>query len=290
MKERSLIIFALLSQLAVGLFVTHLVCFIWFLSFAGLNQAIHWCTPGLIAVAGLMVAATIVSFFHLGNPRNAWRAASHFWTSWLSREIILVIVFTGITVLIAGIVGFRLPLNALFLALGGFGALVGIGLVYTMSRIYRQRTVPAWNTWHTLVHFILSSLSMGVAGTSLLLYLNENIPYTWLITIGRVMDASLVLFLLLKIVTLILWLNPATKTGAYEESLALLTMTHRKVLIAYLILINLAILAGGGLFAVSYQGSWPVQIAILCFTVILVYAAGFFGRGLFYIARVREGV
>jgi DMSO reductase anchor subunit len=131
---------------------------------------------------------------------------------------------------------------------------------------------------------------MGAAGTSLILALNGNIPSTRLISLGRAMGAWLVILLLLQIVTLILWLNPAKNTSAFREALSSIAGKHRRVLTAYLILTSFAILASSILMSLSIQDSWPVHIAILFLTVFLVYAAEYFGRGLFYIARVRQGV
>lgn len=290
MKERSLIIFTLLSQLAAGIFIILLGCFTWFLSVVDIDQAIRWCTPGLIVVAGAMAAATITSLFHLGNPHNAWRAASNFRSSWLSREIILIIAFTAITLLMGGIAGSGIPLHGLLYSLGGMGAMVGVALVYVMSRIYCQRTVPTWNTWQTLVHFFLTTLALGAAGSGPLLALNRNIPYAEYIPLGRAMSTGLVAVLLLQVATLFLWLNPANVTGAFREALNTITGKYRWVLTAYLTIISLAIVACSVLYALSDQDAWAVQTPLLNLSGILVYIAEFFGRGLFYIARVRQGV
>ena len=36
----------------------------------------------------LLVGGLLASFFHLGHPERAWRAAAMWRTSWLSREVI----------------------------------------------------------------------------------------------------------------------------------------------------------------------------------------------------------
>ena len=38
----------------------------------------------------LLIAGLMASFFHLGRPERAWRAASKWRTSWLSREVIVL--------------------------------------------------------------------------------------------------------------------------------------------------------------------------------------------------------
>ena len=44
---------------------------------------------GMISL-GLLLAGLIASFFHLGHPERAWRAAAMWRTSWLSREVIVL--------------------------------------------------------------------------------------------------------------------------------------------------------------------------------------------------------
>ena len=58
---------------------------------AARNLVIASCTISLLLLAGGLVA----SFFHLGRPERAWRAASQWRTSWLSREVIVLPAFMG---------------------------------------------------------------------------------------------------------------------------------------------------------------------------------------------------
>jgi DMSO reductase anchor subunit len=50
----------------------------------------------LIAVI-FLGAGLLASFFHLGHPERGWRAASQWRTSWLSREVIVLPAFMGVT-------------------------------------------------------------------------------------------------------------------------------------------------------------------------------------------------
>ena len=45
----------------------------------------------------LLVLGLIASVFHLGRPERAWRAATQWRTSWLSREVIALPAFMGLT-------------------------------------------------------------------------------------------------------------------------------------------------------------------------------------------------
>ncbi|MEE9493850.1 MAG: DmsC/YnfH family molybdoenzyme membrane anchor subunit [Gammaproteobacteria bacterium] len=50
----------------------------------------------LIAVI-LLTLGLLASFFHLGHPERAWRSATQWRTSWLSREVIVLPAFLGLT-------------------------------------------------------------------------------------------------------------------------------------------------------------------------------------------------
>ena len=50
---------------------------------------------GLSIAIVLSLAALGCSFMHLGRPERAWRAATMWRTSWLSREVIVMPAFTG---------------------------------------------------------------------------------------------------------------------------------------------------------------------------------------------------
>lgn len=49
-----------------------------------------------------LVAGLLASFFHLGHPERAWRSASQWRTSWLSREVIVLPSFMGLVFLYGG--------------------------------------------------------------------------------------------------------------------------------------------------------------------------------------------
>lgn len=290
MKERSLVTFTLLSQLAAGLFITLVGCFYWFTSAKGTDQALRWCTPGFILAALAMVAATITSFFHLGNLRNSWRAANHFCSSWLSREIVLVLLFTGITLLSAALAILKITATTFLGVVGGLGLIVSLSLVYTMSRIYTQRTLPTWNTWHTVLNFFLTSLLLGAVAASLLLGLSSNIPQDISFPLGKVLHAWTIFLLLTQIIVLLTWLNASKKVGAYKNSVKLIAGKHRQLLIAFILLASLAVLVSCALVLESDPVSRFVPLFLLGLNAFLVCAAEVCNREIFYLARLRQGV
>ena len=50
---------------------------------------------GSLLALVFLVAGLIASFFHLGHPERAWRTATQWRTSWLSREVIALPAFMG---------------------------------------------------------------------------------------------------------------------------------------------------------------------------------------------------
>ncbi len=110
----------------------------------------------------LMVAALFFSFFHLGSPMRAVYALSNLRTSWLSREILMVSVFSFL-LLIWWLLMRKGPAGeAVNRAMLWIGVFAGLIMVYTMARLYMMPSIPAWNTGRTLLVFYASGLLTGV--------------------------------------------------------------------------------------------------------------------------------
>ena len=137
-SENPLILFTLLVQMAAGMAV--------FALFSG-----PLTIPMLAMLGGLMGMGGLVSLLHLGRPLNAWRALSHLKKSWLSREILMFGLFGASWLISLVMPGMgKLPL-----------ALTGIGLVYSMARVYHLRIMITWNTWRTTAGFFITALVLG---------------------------------------------------------------------------------------------------------------------------------
>jgi len=64
-----------------------------------LGYEVNHLAGNLAIGAVLLVISLGASFVHLGHPERAWRAAMMWRTSWLSREVIVLPIFIGLTVL-----------------------------------------------------------------------------------------------------------------------------------------------------------------------------------------------
>jgi anaerobic dimethyl sulfoxide reductase subunit B (iron-sulfur subunit) len=151
--ELPLVAFTLLSQMAAGMAASSLLI-------------IPLPRSALLTIGLLLAVGVFISFLHLGKKRNAWRALIHLRKSWLSRELLMAGLFAGSWAVMAG---GRWMLN---ISPNPWPmAILGLGLIYSMSMVYRLRAVPAWNTWRTPAAFFLSAFTLGLLGIRLFISL-----------------------------------------------------------------------------------------------------------------------
>ncbi len=120
----------------------------------------------------LLVLGLVASFFHLGRPERAWRAATQWRTSWLSREVIVLPAFMG-TVFFYGVAhwtGFNpelaeLPSGApvnITAVLGTIGTVLAFALYICTGMIYAcLRFLREWHTPLTVINYILLGGASG---------------------------------------------------------------------------------------------------------------------------------
>ena len=119
-----------------------------------------------------LIAGLAASFFHLGHPERAWRAASQWRTSWLSREVIVLPAFMGVVFLygmshllayrpVLVILPGKLPVD-MSLILGGIGTLLAFILFVCTAMIYAcLRLMREWHSPLTIANFILLGGASG---------------------------------------------------------------------------------------------------------------------------------
>jgi DMSO reductase anchor subunit len=141
-----------------------------------LPQQSSWFYAGGSLIAVVFLALGLVaSFFHLGHPERAWRAASKWRTSWLSREVIVLPTVMG-TVFVYGLVhalgwnlgtfGFHTGFaDDLTLLIGAVGVIFTFALFLSTGMIYACiKFLQEWATWLTPVNYTLFG---GASGFSL---------------------------------------------------------------------------------------------------------------------------
>lgn len=157
--EWSLVFFTTISQLATGIMIAVLP----FVFAKKLKESAKLNQTTLYFAAGLMLIALILSFLHLSNPVNAVYALSNLETSWLSREILFVSLFLFFLVLINLILYFKRPSVKYYRAFILITTIVGVIMIYAMSKLYIISTVPAWNSVSTIIEFYSTALLIGSA-------------------------------------------------------------------------------------------------------------------------------
>ena len=150
----SLVTFTLLIQSAAGCVWCAQIALALGLSLGpvGLEYRV---SAALIAVAAGLAAAMA----HLGNPAAAFHAVRNLKSSWLSREVTTVNLLAGLlaALVLAGLISPG-SLNGWSLLPADLAA--GLAL-YAMTRVYRLRTVPAWNRAATPLNYLGSALILG---------------------------------------------------------------------------------------------------------------------------------
>ncbi|MCX7173491.1 MAG: dimethyl sulfoxide reductase anchor subunit [Proteobacteria bacterium] len=130
-----------------------------------------YATGTLIALL-FLAAGLFASFFHLGHPERAWRSATKWRTSWLSREVIVLPAFMGTLLLygLAHLSGWKPVLVTLPSGLA-IDVTVGLGVVawllaFTLfvctAMIYAcLRFLREWHTPLTVINYILLGGASG---------------------------------------------------------------------------------------------------------------------------------
>jgi anaerobic dimethyl sulfoxide reductase subunit C (anchor subunit) len=180
-REWALIIYTILVQMAVGSFVVLGIVHFFANRKAGAEQADRLSDRALLAIGPVIVLGILASLGHLGNPINAPRAVTNIGSSWLSREIFFTMLFMALGAIFAFLQWRKRASFAIRNAIAWLAALVGIVLVYSMSRIYMLDTQPAWNTFGTplafyATTFLLGSLAMGSAFVANYAYVKKKEP------------------------------------------------------------------------------------------------------------------
>jgi DMSO reductase anchor subunit len=130
---------------------------------------------GSLLALALLAGGLVASFFHLGRPERAWRAAAMWRTSWLSREVIVLPALMG-TVLLFGaahFAGFHPALLTLpsglaidaTLALGTLGTLLAFALFLCTAMIYA--CLPFLREWSSPLTVANFTLLGGASGFTL---------------------------------------------------------------------------------------------------------------------------
>ncbi|WP_069365580.1 dimethyl sulfoxide reductase anchor subunit family protein [Salisediminibacterium beveridgei] len=173
MHELPLVLFTVLSQIAVGALLT-----LWILDMFNKVQNPKlgiWLSSSIFVIA---VIAILASVFHLGQPFMAFLALSNIQTSWLTREIWMFSLM--LVTMIAYVWTWIKPALTLRKWLGGIASLFGLLAVMGSAMIYVLPALPAWNNFSPIFFFVMSAVIIGPLYVSVFFYLfNEEDRHVW---------------------------------------------------------------------------------------------------------------
>ena len=114
---------------------------------------------GAVVAVLLGASGLLASFFHLGRPERAWRAATMWRTSWLSREVIVLPAFLALA---AGYALAHARAHEAAFALGALAAVFALILFLCTGMIYACiRFLAEWATPLTPINFTLLGCANG---------------------------------------------------------------------------------------------------------------------------------
>jgi DMSO reductase anchor subunit len=142
---------------------------------------------GSLLALMLLIAGLVASVFHLGRPERAWRAATQWRTSWLSREVIVLPAAMAFTALYGlfhylgwgeplFIISETLPVDAT-LIVGAVGTVITFILFLCTAMIYASlRFIKAWYSPLTVANFLFLGTASGfMLAAALSAYLSSNL-------------------------------------------------------------------------------------------------------------------
>jgi anaerobic dimethyl sulfoxide reductase subunit C (anchor subunit) len=158
--EGSLVAFTLLAQTAAGLALFLLAPLYLLPDFAMAPRLRTMKLGACVLVLVLIGAAALLSLLHLKRRGRAPRALANAGTSWLSKEILALVLFGAAT---AGqaFLAWRAPVSPAAVTLVILVAAEAVALVYSMSRLYTLPAVPDWNTPATAAAFFGTAALLG---------------------------------------------------------------------------------------------------------------------------------
>lgn len=305
LRDWALITYTILTQMSVGAFVVLGIVHFVAMRKAGAEQADQLSDRALLAIGPVLVLAMIASLGHLGNPLNAPKAIVNLGTSWLSREILLTVLFTVVGGVFAVMQWRKLSTFAVRNAVAWIAALIGVALVYSMSNVYLLETQPAWNTLATPIlffttAFLLGSLAMGAAFVANYAYLQRRNPgcadEQCILLRDALRGIAISAIALLGVELIVVPLQTAYLAASPEAAAAASAeLTYAQYGVVFALRLALVFFGAGVLALFVYRNALSPgrekllgNLAYAAFALVLV--GEIMGRFLFYATHVKIGV
>ena len=323
-RDWSLVVFTVLTQAAVGAFLTLQV-----LDWLSARHGGRARVPPLLVVLAVLSVGLFAALFHLSTPLQAARAVVNFSSSWLSREIVFGSLFAALLSALACLewrsanraegrpetgAGPANPTSpALAAWLPRVTAAAGLAFLGCQISIYLLPAQPAWNSFATPAAFGGTALRLGVLGVTAWFVVRnltagvDDPARSDPIGSGGTLSATLrglalagIAALALEFVVAPLHLSSlaANPLPAAAASVQRLTGDYGGILLLRLGLLGAAAAALGGVLASIRGGAGPpsgpsghrLASALTSGAFGLTVASEVCGRFLFYAMQVRVGI
>lgn len=280
LQELPLVFFTLLVQMTVGMMLVG-KCVLGNEADRGMREGVR--RQNVTALL-LFIAAVVISFVHLGTPLHAPFTLLHVMQSWLSREILMVGV-VGLALLWLVVLGRKkaaVESEKKTMILSG---LCGIVLLFVMSNIYNQATLPGWHNWGVFIAFLASMCMLGASWHAMVLSLRkESVP-------ARALSPCLV-WAVLGIVLMAVSLpfgtpEPSPLINPVSQILPAACITGSLSLHALVSGLGVVLLALAAARGMQGKGFRP---ALTVSAFILIVLGEAFGRLVFYLSYSRLGM
>lgn len=256
MKERSLVAFTLLSQMAVGSFWVLVGLRAWAAWRVGTEAAGTLTDGALLVVGPVMLLGIVSSLFHLGAPFKSWQAIANLRSSWLSREVLFALLFAAGTLLFAALQWLDLGPSAARSVLAGTVSLLGLALLVSMTRAYRLRTVPAWDTWTTPAAFLITACLLGGLGVGVALGDSSGVSSELLGAARQWIALGAIVLLSMELFVILIWIaGMSAAPGAALRAAARITQEHGRLFRVRLALTVAAVVVSGAALAPWGKGA-----------------------------------
>ena len=178
----------------------------WFVLLGILRAPLNDYSGHAAALSVLLLALGLVaSFFHLGHPERAWRAAAMWRSSWLSREVIALpaamLLILGYAVAkisamdsIVLLLGDSIPISISTLV--GFGAVLAIcalfvctAMIYACLKFLRQ-----WHSPLTVLNFLLMGCASGFTLATVLASYSQDGRFAYFVGMAIFLTLAALIF------------------------------------------------------------------------------------------------
>jgi DMSO reductase anchor subunit len=318
-NEWSLIIFNILGDLSVGVFIALGIAHFYAVRKAGLKQADQLSTRALLILGPVLVLGMLAVFGHVGNPERVFNMLSNLDTSWLAREVAAYgafLVIGGVFAVLQAVSLLsperqeRLPqwlrniTPRLRILLAWIAALFGVLFVLSAAMIYYDPRLAARQTgWAHVYTPILFFVDSGLLG-ALALAIGFIGNYIWIQRRGAVDQETLTVqlsllkdciqgmaFASIALVGILFLIIPIylvyLASGESELNQAILQMLYTDYaafwfMRLFLVFTGAGVLAGSVWYTANQEKRERLMYLLVTVAFVCVVAAEVIARYLFY--------